>query len=125
MGKARLIFVAGPLVGTVFELREGETRIGREPGWEIGLHSHLVSRAHCMIDQESGHFRIRDLQSLNGTLVNGIPIREQLLEEGARIRVGSSEFLYQEKEEAASIPVSLREDPVSTSTIQLDPTEAA
>jgi hypothetical protein len=52
-----------------------------------------VSGKHCEIREESGVFLIRDLNSRNETLLNGVPIqRETKLEQGDRITIGSTEM---------------------------------
>jgi len=49
-----------------------------------------VSRRHCSILNSSGQIRLVDLESLNGTFVNGAPTREKTLEHGDRIKIGAS-----------------------------------
>lgn len=53
---------------------------------------HGVSRHHCLLHRQNGHLLVADLESLNGTLVNGhrlIPHREYLLRHGDRLVLGS------------------------------------
>jgi transcriptional regulator with GAF, ATPase, and Fis domain len=71
---------------------------------------------------ESAQFTIIDLESYNGTFVNGVPVREQVLQDGDQIAVGDVLllFLLQDGAEAASIPVELDEvDLITRSTIRL------
>src|SRR5215467_10514339 len=93
----RLIAITGPLKGTTIPLVEVETVIGREPTNPVALNDPLVSRKHCAIRKADGKFQMRDLESLNGTLVNGVPTREKALEHGDRIKIGGSQFIFLEQ----------------------------
>jgi transcriptional regulator with GAF, ATPase, and Fis domain len=102
----RLVAIAGPLKGAVILLTDAETIIGRDPGNAISIHDPLVSRRHCLI-RRSGDVQLSDLDSLNGTFVNGEPQRERALEHGDRIKVGSSQFVFLVREEHAQNAVPL------------------
>ncbi len=77
-----------------FSLGQGEVSIGREPSNEICVNDHSISRRHCLIKNEDGAFKVTDLESYNGTFVNGVPVGEQLLTHGDQIAVGSVLFLF-------------------------------
>ena len=54
-----------------------------------------VSRKHCLLRrEEDGRFQIKDLDSRNGTLVNGLAVKEQWLRHGDEIATGDSVFLF-------------------------------
>ena len=56
-----------------------------------------ISRAHCRIIQERGVNYLEDLNSTNGTYVDGIkvdPGDKVLLKNGARIRMGDEDFIF-------------------------------
>ena len=90
----RLIAITGPLKGTTIPLIADETIIGREPTNPIAINDPLVSRKHCAIRNIEGKLHVFDLESLNGTIVNGVPSHEKMLEHGDRIKVGSSQFIF-------------------------------
>jgi Nif-specific regulatory protein len=92
--KPRLLAIAGPLTGTVRPLLDGQLSMGREDTNHLCLLETKVSRKHCTIEQSGEHHELTDLDSRNGTFVNGIPIRRKILAHGDTIRVGSSEFVY-------------------------------
>ena len=75
-------------------LSEGEVTIGREASNGIAVVDPSVSRKHCLIGWQDGRFRVRDLDSRNGTLVNGTVIEEQWLQPGDQIAAGDSSFLF-------------------------------
>ncbi len=83
---AELEAVAGPLKGTTFPLSGEEISIGREPSNFVSVLDASVSRKHCLIRIEEGHFKIQDLNSRNSTFVNGVPVTERVLGSARRKR---------------------------------------
>lgn len=74
-----------------FPLAEGTTRIGRAPDNELviqGTNATTVSLHHAAIDYD-GEFRLRDLESTNGTFLNGERTTEAVLCPNSSIRLGS------------------------------------
>ncbi|HEX6511699.1 MAG TPA: DUF3662 and FHA domain-containing protein [Chloroflexota bacterium] len=65
--------------------------IGRRPGNDLVLPDPRASRDHACIEQLDGSFRVRDLASRNGTLLNGQPIDEADLRDGDRLAIGAFE----------------------------------
>ncbi len=68
-----------------FILREGNTLIGRIPECDIQLNSTVVSKKQALLTLVSGKVTIEDLESKNGTFVNGMKIRKKDLRPGDRI----------------------------------------
>lgn len=89
-----LVPIAGPLKGRTFPLGEGELLIGRESSNAVSLNDISISRRHCLIKRETEHYKLSDLDSLNGTFVNDVPVKERMLEHGDRIRVGALLFCF-------------------------------
>ena len=116
-----LVAIAGPLNGTTIELTATEVCIGREFGSQVCVPSAWVSRRHCSLHQERDRVVVQDLDSRNGTFVNGIPVTRQELKHGDLLTVGdcSFRFVYAAEAPAASqsAPVELEE----TSTTLLAP----
>jgi transcriptional regulator with GAF, ATPase, and Fis domain len=98
---ARLEAVSGPLKGQLFLLTQEEVSIGRDPSNEISLLDSLVSRRHCVIRNESGTFRLQDLESRNSTFVSGVPVMDRVLVPGDQIRVGNSILIFQGAEDGS------------------------
>jgi transcriptional regulator with GAF, ATPase, and Fis domain len=91
----RLVAITGPLKGTVRALTEGQLSLGRDTANQIMIGDSAVSRKHCAISQVSaGVYEICDLDSHNGTFVNGIKITRTPVQHGDRICVGTSEFVF-------------------------------
>jgi serine phosphatase RsbU (regulator of sigma subunit) len=68
---ATLKVISGANAGHCYEVTGDEAVIGRYPFCDIVLPSHSVSRQHARIMRESDGYYIEDLNSLNGTFVNG------------------------------------------------------
>src|SRR5437870_209879 len=73
----KLVAIAGPLKGSVIPLTDAETIIGRDPANAVSIHDPLVSRRHCSIRGRGVAMEVSDLDSLNGTFVNGEPMKEK------------------------------------------------
>src|SRR5947207_3459843 len=99
----RLAAMSGKLKGAIFAINEETMVIGRETQANLCIADSSVSRRHSKIEKKDEEFVITDLESLNGTFVNDVPIRSRVLEHGDRVRIGDSQFLFMSHEgEAAS-----------------------
>ncbi len=90
----RLLAISGPLKDSTIPLPAGDVTLGREAINVVAITDPSVSRKHCLLRQEDGRFQVRDLQSRNATLVNGVAVKEQWLRHGDEIAVGDSIFLF-------------------------------
>jgi len=89
----RLIVISGHDQGRTFALAEGQTLvIGRGPSTATRLADRRVSRTHCQVQVDGGNFRLTDLDSRTGTLVNGQPAPKRDLKPGDVIRIGGTEL---------------------------------
>jgi pSer/pThr/pTyr-binding forkhead associated (FHA) protein len=87
-----------------FRILPGVARtIGRSTGADFILDAALVSRVHCQfLALRDGDLEVRDLESTNGTYVNGERIEKAKLASGDRVRVGRVELVAL-KEESSSL----------------------
>jgi len=94
--RAVLVIRNGGFEGMTYELCAPETLIGRNPTTDITLLDEGISREHALIscDPATGDHAIEDLQSTNGTKVNGKRIRSSPLHDGDEIQVGNTRFQY-------------------------------
>jgi pSer/pThr/pTyr-binding forkhead associated (FHA) protein len=76
--------------GRRYALGEKPVVIGRMSDCEVVLADPRASRRHAEIQPVGHGFVISDLGSMNGTMVNGTPIREHPLSDGDEIRLGST-----------------------------------
>jgi two-component system cell cycle response regulator len=91
--RAYLIVLTGTNVGEMFRIEPGESVIGRGQGVAVRLIDDGISRKHARILQSGDKVVLEDLQSSNGTYVNGEVIRTSELHDGDKIRLGSTTVL--------------------------------
>jgi two-component system, NtrC family, sensor kinase len=89
-----LFVIRGVDQGSRFELSEPIVRLGRDPASTIPLHDTEVSRHHAEIRQIDGEYALSDLNSSNGTFVNGQRVRHHQLVSGDQLQLGSTLMLY-------------------------------
>ena len=96
MGGARIVIQNGGFGGMEYKLDAEETLIGRNPTTDVTLLDENISREHALIvyDAATGVYTIEDLQSTNGTKVNGKGVRSQELRPGDEIQVGQTRFRF-------------------------------
>ena len=90
----RLVAITGKLQGTVLPITDSPAVIGRETAATLCLPEGAISRRHFQIERNGDEFILTDLDSLNGTFVNGVPIKRRALQHGDRIAIGNSHFLF-------------------------------
>lgn len=84
-----LTVLKGQRQGEVIVLRHGDTLVGRGQGVDLHLCDRGVSRNHVRISvSDRGRVELLDLESTNGTFVNGERAARERLRYGDRIRVG-------------------------------------
>jgi len=89
-----LFVIRGNDQGTRFELEEPILRLGRDKSSAIQIHDTEVSRNHAEIRRTHRDYTISDLNSSNGTFVNGKQVRQHLLASGDQVLVGTTLMLY-------------------------------
>jgi pSer/pThr/pTyr-binding forkhead associated (FHA) protein len=67
--------------------------IGRSPGAEFIVDAALVSRLHCQVTAGAAELEVVDMESTNGTFVNGQRVTRASLKEGDRLGVGRVELV--------------------------------
>lgn len=91
--------VEGVDKGRIFRDLPIPVTIGREEGNLLRLNDERVSRFHAKVQKEDGDVILTDLESTNGTRVNGSPIQIRRLRAGDQINVGRSMLLFGTVEE--------------------------
>jgi transcriptional regulator with GAF, ATPase, and Fis domain len=119
----RLAAISGRLKGAVFNIGDEGTVIGRETSVNLCIAESAVSRRHSKLEKRDDDYVITDLDSLNGTFVNDVPVKTRVLQHGDRVRVGESQFLfllYEGDGSSKSSQIELDEKQVlSGSTVQV------
>ena len=78
-----------------YEFAESSITIGRGPDNMIVIDDPSVSNRHALLEMSGDNYRLKDLDSTNGTKVNGVPITETLLRFDDRIRFGAIDARYE------------------------------
>jgi len=110
MARITLRVLDGSDRGRVYEAVETPVTIGREEGNTIQLNDDRVSRFHIKIQEDHSRIVLTDLDSTNGTKVNGEELQLRILRFGDMITVGRTILLYGSREEIASRLATLRGD---------------
>lgn len=76
--------------------------IGREEENSLRLNDDRVSRFHAKIQEDSGKIVLTDLDSTNGTRVNGLPVQMRVLQLGDHVTVGRSILVYGSPEQVVA-----------------------
>ena len=91
MSTLKLVVEAGPDAGRQFDIKPDGASIGRSTQNDIAIADAQLSRHHCKVYFLGGELWVSDLATLNGTLVNGAPIKEDAkLAPGDCITIGDT-----------------------------------
>jgi pSer/pThr/pTyr-binding forkhead associated (FHA) protein len=114
------VHAARPMTGITIRVLDGADRgrvydnlnppitVGREEGNTIQLNDERVSRFHVKIQEDHNRLVITDLESTNGTKVNGEDVQLRILRFGDMIQVGRSVLLFGSREQIAQRLARLR-----------------
>jgi FHA domain len=91
----RIVFVGGARDGEVVVLRGSKARLGALADNEIVIPSTHASRYHARIVKSGRRVEIEDLNSSNGTFVNGMRVRSGPLRSGDKIRIADVDLVYE------------------------------
>src|SRR5437588_11770929 len=102
MKSVTLQIVEGVDKGRIFRDLSMPVTIGREEGNVLRLNDERVSRFHAKIQLDSDDVILTDLDSTNGTRINGNPIQIRRLRPGDRVGLGRSVLMFGTNEEIAA-----------------------
>ncbi len=123
MTRVTILILEGLERGQVYADLEPPLTLGREEDNTIQLNDERVSRFHAKIQEDGGRIILTDLQSTNGTRVNGRPVQMRVMQPGDLITIGRCVMIYGSLAEISERARLLESDP----TVSLDnrPTEIA
>ncbi|MHC4816841.1 MAG: FHA domain-containing protein [Planctomycetota bacterium] len=96
----KVVIKDGPGTGNEYDVAQGVI-LGRLDSNDIPVKDTKASREHAKIYKQGGRFAIVDLNSSNGTFVNGERITKYLLEPGDEISIGTVSLLFEDPEAVA------------------------
>jgi hypothetical protein len=101
-------------VGLSFlELRLGVNQVGRTAENDFALNHSTISSRHCELILSADGVVLHDLNSTNGSFVNGERVEEAWLENGQAVRLGDVELVVESTETSIAIPKLEREKPAA------------
>src|SRR5436190_9876654 len=89
---AKLVVLSAGLTGRSHELKTDKTTIGRVEDNTFQIAEPSVSSHHCEVEMRGSDVLVKDLNSTNGTFVNGEKVTESVLKPGQTLRVGQVEI---------------------------------
>jgi transcriptional regulator with GAF, ATPase, and Fis domain len=120
--RARLIAISGPFQGSIYELNENESQIGRAVECQVCLSDAEISRRHCVIRLNQGRYELEDLGSRNGVYVNGLLAKHQPLRAGDLVRLGRSVFTFDQGQTTGADRIQFDETVTMLGTVELSST---
>jgi pSer/pThr/pTyr-binding forkhead associated (FHA) protein len=91
--EVRLIVQSGSRRKKSIPLRSAETIVGRRQDCDLRIPSAEVSRRHCLLSVHDGYLTVEDLDSVNGTFVNGVRVAgKQVVRPGDSLEIGPLAF---------------------------------
>src|SRR5262249_33968011 len=135
MADVTLRILDGADRGRVFSHLPTPVTIGREEGNTVQLNDERVSRYHLKIQEDHDKVVLTDLESTNGTKVNGEEVQIRILRAGDMISVGRSVLLFGSREQIAqrlrdiggdgaappaNVPISAEEAPANSNAGAVD-----
>ncbi len=115
----RLLINSDSLREAVRQIVDNPFSIGSGAANQLQLADSTISDRHCTLHLKEDRYEIVDLESHNGTFVNGIPIHRRFLEDGDTIRIGQSEltFLLRANEDTARARITDDSSALNTTCI--------
>lgn len=88
----KLVLLSSGMTGRAFDLKVDKTTIGRVEDNAFQIAEPSVSSHHCEVVMQGANILIRDLNSTNGTFINGEKVTEAVLKPGQTLRLGQIEM---------------------------------
>ena len=107
--KTKLLIISGPLQGQEFVVNKEAFSIGSGKQNDLVLDDSTISKRHCEITVDEGGYQIRDLESTNGTLVQGVKVAAAFLNPGTEFQLGKTRVIFCPLQESRDIPLSRNE----------------
>lgn len=94
----------GDRPGRTIELKQGVTRLGRSSNNDLMLPFPEISESHCELLVENEFVFVRDLESSNGTYIDGDVIRESVIYSGQTLQIGQVEIVLDTPQVRVALP---------------------
>ena len=92
---------------TEYVLKDGVNLVGRDDNCDVVIDSQHISRNHISVVVKRDGVMIQDLNSRNGTFVNGLRVKNSVeIKNGDVVSLGKYRMVFISEEESATTPVS-------------------
>jgi two-component system, NtrC family, response regulator GlrR len=107
VARFRLVTVEGPAPGALWESTSDRCSIGSHPSNDLVIEDPTVSRFHCEVrlDPRLG-VRVHDLESRNGTFLDGVQVQQATLRGDSLLKLGRSTLRFELGAERNRLPIS-------------------
>src|SRR5258706_115164 len=106
--RCRIEVTSGPDAGLVRDIEASVIRIGARRGNDVQLSDSKVSGLHAEIRLDDRGYRLRDLDSTNGTYVSSLRINDIYIQPGTQIALGSSRLKFEPLGEIGELPLGMQ-----------------
>jgi pSer/pThr/pTyr-binding forkhead associated (FHA) protein len=105
---AAVVIVSGYAEGMEYPLTLEYTVIGRDKTAGIVLKDPLISRRHAAVIFQDGSFLLRDLESTNGTILNGTMIETVPIKHKDKFRIGDTvmQFIFEDTKKSNTYEIA-------------------
>ena len=104
----KITVLKGPQTGQSWESDTDRCSIGSHPSNDLVISDPTVSRFHCEVRISETGARVRDLDSRNGTVVDGVQVIEGFVRNASSIRMGAASVQFNWLSERNPLPISER-----------------
>lgn len=104
--KTKLLAISGPLQGKEFFIDRDVFTIGSGEHNDLVISDSTVSKRHCEIGIDEQGYRVKDLDSTNGTFVQGVRVRTAFLNNGTEFKLGKTRLIFCPLQESHTVPLS-------------------
>ena len=108
--RTKLLIVSGPLQGREFVVDRDIFTLGSGKHNDLVIEDSTISKRHCEIAIDPEGYLIRDLESTNGTIVQGVKVSSAYLTPGTEVQLGKTRLVFCPLPEANDIPLSRNEN---------------
>ncbi|NUQ74634.1 MAG: sigma 54-interacting transcriptional regulator [Polyangiaceae bacterium] len=106
----RLTVLRGPKAGQSWESGTDRCSIGSHPSNDLVIQDPTVSRFHCEVQIAKKGACVHDLDSLNGTVIDGVQVKEGYVRNASTIRMGATSVQFNWCSENNPLPLSKRSE---------------
>ncbi len=92
--RATLKVLSGANESETFAVAHSSVTLGRGEQADIVIDDEAMSRRHLEVSYRNLEFRLKDMESSNGTFLNGSEVKEYALRNGDKIMAGETVFLF-------------------------------